>query len=534
MEAVVADLWRRFRDPILQRVTVLEHAVLALEEGQITPEQRVEAQREAHKLKGSLGTFGFPEGSRLVAAMEPLLRAPELSQGHVQNLKGLVQDLAELLRQAEPTAPPEPEVAPAASHPLLLIIDTDTPTVERLAREAHAQGLRTVTATDVTEVRASMVQERPRAVLMDIMLTGKVDEGLALLSELTEGAASMPVLVLTERDEFALRVEVAQRGGAGYIQKPAAVAQVVEWLRQAILPGLGSDATVLVVDDDPQILAALVRLLQPLGLNVVTLESPLRFWDVLEDCSPDLVVTDYDMPHLSGIDLCRVLRNDPRWSALPVLFLTAQTDAETVRRVFAAGADDYVRKPFVGPELTTRIANRLERTQMHRRLAETDVLTGVANRRKSVQVLEHLLRLAGRQQQPLSLVILDLDKFKVVNDRYGHAAGDLVLRRMGEILLGSFRGEDIVARWGGEEFVIGMYSMQKENAVRRIATLLDQLRREVFAGTHGSSFQVSFSAGVAQYPVDGADLPALYRAADEALYRAKGAGRNQVLSAGAC
>jgi len=242
-------------------------------------------------------------------------------------------------------------------------------------------------------------------------------------------------------------------------------------------------------------------------------------------------VLDVDMPGASGIELCRVLRNDRRWVAVPVVFLTARRDPETIQEVFAAGGDDYLVKPIITAELVTRIKNRLDRFRLHQALAETDGLTGVANRRTSREALGQLTRLAGRFNQPLCLVELDLDQFKRVNDRYGHAAGDAVLRRLGELLLRTFRGDDVVSRWGGEEFVLGMYGMSSWDGARRMTQLLESFREEEFhAGAE--RFTVSFSAGVSQYPDDGRDVEALYRAADEALYRAKAAGRSRVLTAG--
>jgi diguanylate cyclase (GGDEF)-like protein len=217
---------------------------------------------------------------------------------------------------------------------------------------------------------------------------------------------------------------------------------------------------------------------------------------------------------------------------LPVIFLTVYTDAETVQRVFAAGADDYVAKPIVGPELVARITNRLERIRLLRRAADTDALTGLASRRKSVQVLERFLRLAGRHRHPLSLAIVDLDHVKQVNLRYDHATGDEVLRRLGTLLFNSFRSEDVVARWGGEEFVIGMYGMTRDNGTRRLLDVLETFRQEMFSGYEGTEFRVTFSAGVAEYPTDGTDLQTLYRSADQALCRAKEAGCNQIASTG--
>jgi len=260
--------------------------------------------------------------------------------------------------------------------------------------------------------------------------------------------------------------------------------------------------------------------------------DPLRLWDVLEQVVPDLLVLDFDMPNLDGIDLCRAVRADLCFAQLPVVFLTARADAGSVQRIFAAGADDYVSKPIVGPELVARILNRLDRVRLYRDLAEKDSLTGVASRRKSTAALEGLMALADRFGQPFSLALLDLDHFKRLNDDFGHATGDAVLRRFGELLGEAFRGEDVVGRWGGEEFVVGTYGMGRDDGIQRMAALLEGFRRETFTGRGGRATRASFSAGVAEYPRDGRDLHELYRAADEALYRAKAMGRSRVLPAG--
>jgi diguanylate cyclase (GGDEF)-like protein len=277
------------------------------------------------------------------------------------------------------------------------------------------------------------------------------------------------------------------------------------------------------------VLAALSALLKPWGLHVTTLAQPQQFWQVLEATAPDLLILDIEMPGFSGIELCQVVRNDPRWSDLPVLFLSAHKDAEIVHQVFAVGADDYVQKPIVGPELIARILNRLERTRILHRFAETDELTGTATRRRAIQDLERLLHLAERQHQSLCFMILDLDHFKLVNDQHGQDAGDRVLRLLGEQLRQSFRREDVVARWGGEEFVLGLYGITREQGVERLTGFLETWRQQAFTDASNRTFQVTFSAGVAEYPKDGVDLQELYRAADAALYRAKAMGRNQVL-----
>lgn len=173
----------------------------------------------------------------------------------------------------------------------------------------------------------------------------------------------------------------------------------------------------------------------------------------------------------------------------------------------------------------------LERTHLLQIEAETDALTRVANRRKAAERLTQLVRLSGRQAQPFALAILDLDRFKDVNDAHGHAAGDAVLQRLGEMLATAFRGEDVVGRWGGEEFVVGLYGMSKEQAVARLLDLQERVRKERFSGRDGASFSVAFSAGVAEAPADGQGVETLCEAADRALYAAKAAGRARVFPA---
>ncbi len=243
-----------------------------------------------------------------------------------------------------------------------------------------------------------------------------------------------------------------------------------------------------------------------------------------------MLILDVDMPGVNGPELCRTVRNDPRWSRLAVIFATARTDAATVEEVFNAGADDYIAKPIVGPELVSRVANRLERVRLYRTHAETDYLTGLANRAKSDEGLAQLAALADRFSEPLSVAMLDIDSFKLVNDRHGHAMGDSVLRRLGEHLRRDFRGNDVVGRWGGEEFIIGMYGMTRQNGVKRLTDTLKRFGEEEFTGSQGT-LRVSFSAGVAEYPLDGPDQHAVSRAADQALYRAKATGRARVLAA---
>jgi diguanylate cyclase (GGDEF)-like protein len=530
--AAVAALWDKFRDTIFARVDAVEEAALALLEGKLDEEMRRGAEREAHKLAGAAGSFGFAEASRLAREAEGILGGDVPAPAQALRLS----ELAVALR-AELERGPAPAPEPARTHatddrPFLLVVDADRDMADRLAIEAGGRQFRTEVAAGVSQARRVLTRQRPDAVLLDLSLEESLPVGLDFLAELSRREPPIPAVVLTARTDFTDRVEVARRGGRGFLQKPVAPRQAVDAVAGVLRERTPADTHLLAVDDDPAVLGAVRALLEPRGIRVTTLGDPLRFWETLEQTAPDVLVLDVDMPHLGGLELCRVVRADPRWTGIPVLFLTARTDADTVQRVFAAGADDFVTKPFVGPELVTRLTNRLDRVQLHRTLAETDPLTGLANRRKSEEVAQHFLRLAARKEQPFSLAVIDLDHFKAVNDRAGHAAGDEVLQRIARLLLRSFRAEDVVARWGGEEFVIGMFGMEKGAGVQRLTQVLGRFSQERFDGPDGEEFSVTFSAGIAEFPRDGRELPDLYRLADQALYQAKEEGRARVCAAG--
>lgn len=527
--AALAKVWDKYHDRISRQIEVILQAVFG---GHPIPgDLQQQAIQEAHSLAGALGTFGFPQGSQLARKIEQLLQSDrELGEQELGYLQNLVTTLQREV--ALPPGKPDPIPSPCLDErPVIVIVDSDRASTLVLTEEAENWGLRVVFFANLPSAREYLKLNSPALVLLDLTVSADRQEGIALIADLNQRQPSIPVFVFSAHNDLDDRLEVARQGGRAFLHKSSTPAQVMAAITRTLHQGNAGEAKVLAVDDDPQILATLRTLLEPWGLHITTLEDPQRFWDTLEATTPDLLLLDIRMPGLSGVDLCRVVRNDSRWSDLPVIFLTAHSDGETVNQVFAVGADDFVSKPIVGPELITRIVNRLDRTRMLRCLAETDSLTGVANRYKATQVLDKLLSLARRQQQTLSLAVLDLDHFKQVNDLHGHATGDLVLRQVGQMLQRTFRGEDVVARWGGEEFVVGLYGMKREQGVQRLTQWLQQLHDHIFVSTDQSQFQITCSVGIAEYPRDGADLQSLHRAADGALYQAKAAGRNRVLPA---
>jgi diguanylate cyclase (GGDEF)-like protein len=351
------------------------------------------------------------------------------------------------------------------------------------------------------------------------------------LKILADSKPSLPLLALSNQESLNNRLKAVQLKAQTILQKPTTATQVFSALVQTLEFMGPSLAKVIVVDDDPTILDLVQSLLKGKGLQTFKLQEPQRFWEVLKTAQPDLLILDIEMPEVDGLSLCQLVRNDYQWSWLPILFLTSHTDVHTLQRAFSAGADDFITKPIQPEQFVIRVMNRLQRTRLYRNQIEIDLLTGIANRHGGTRNFDQLLDLAIQSQQPLCLATLDLDHFKVVNDRYGHEVGDRVLHEFGEFLKRKCRSGDVLARWGGEEFIVGMLGLSRNKGVERISHILADWRSQSLKTLDGRSIQISFSAGIAQYPLDGLDFQVLYRTADAALYKAKAAGRNRVVPA---
>lgn len=536
-------VWQECRQDYCDRLSILEQAVAALQVRKLTQQEKQKAEREVHTLIGSLGSFGLDEASHLSRQIQQLLKREEsITQSEINQLLQLIATLRQHLEASSPSAVSSPSLplSPLPNTAKLLIIDDDPALAKQLSAEAIACEIQTEIATSLQQARQSLLEQIPDVILLDLNFTDSDEGGLTFLAELRRQYVNIPVLVFTAEQTLAKRVEATRLGCQSFLQKPITPAQVLAAVAQVLQQSTRSAGRLLIVDDDPNLLQLLHTLLSPQGYQVTLLNQPDTFWQTLEQTAPDLVILDVDLQgydaansveSLSGIDLCQVIRSDPRWNRLPVLFLSAHTDAETIHQGFAARADDFLNKPVVAADLLTRIQTRLEQRQLWNAM-EIDELTGVSLRRKTLQDLTRLFQLAKRQQQPLSLAILDLDHFKQINDDYGHKTGDRVLRHLGKLLLQCFRAEDVVGRWGGEEFVVVMYGMSKQDGSKRLAEVLDRLRQRPFIELNSISFSVTFSAGIAQFVEDGDDWQTLYQKADLALYQAKARGRSRIVTAG--
>lgn len=297
-------------------------------------------------------------------------------------------------------------------------------------------------------------------------------------------------------------------------------------------------ARVLIVDDSPVVRALLRAQLAEHAYDVVEAADGEQALVMALQAAPAIVLLDVEMPGLDGYGVLEAMRADPLLSTIPVVFLTGRASSEDVAEGLRRGAHDYLRKPFEPAELLARVSaavrtKRLqdelrERNRQLEHLSSTDMLTGLYNRRHLDTQLERLISRSLRHVLPLTVILLDIDRFKAVNDTYGHDAGDAVLVEVGHRLAGRLRSEDVLGRWGGEEFLIVLPDIDSTGAL----TLADDLRREVADGpvlTPAGPVAVTASFGVAAW--DGESRDRLVARADTALYEAKHSGRNTVRTA---
>ena len=291
---------------------------------------------------------------------------------------------------------------------------------------------------------------------------------------------------------------------------------------------------ILVVEDHADIRDLLRLQLEFDGYDVLESETGELAIDLLRAQHVDLAILDAELPGMSGYDVLTTLARDLPSVNVPVLFLSGRTSTDDIVEAFRLGAHDHIAKPFRGKELRARVAAAIQLKRRHDELRQenlkldsasrTDVLTGLANRRKLEADIDALTGMARRHDQPFSIALVDVDHFKAVNDTYGHNVGDEVLCAIAARLQEALRVEDVAGRWGGEEFLFLLPMTDLAGATVVGERLRHAVACQPVRTSDGIMIEVSISVGVAT----GTDVPEVLLRADGALYRAKAGGRNLV------
>lgn len=289
--------------------------------------------------------------------------------------------------------------------------------------------------------------------------------------------------------------------------------------------------TVLVIEDHPDQRDLLAIVLQREGYRVVTAANGVEALEKLESENVQIALSDIMMPKMDGFELINRIRSSPALKSIYLILITARIQEGDRVRGLDLGADDYITKPFSFSELLARVrvGSRVVQYQQHLEYqTHIDPLTGLFNRRAFEKKMNEEFERAKRYHHPLSLLILDIDNFKVINDTYGHHGGDAVLTRISELLREKTRQSDFPSRYGGEEFVLVLPETDQDNALQVAVKIHEEIRSCAF-GSSTQSFGLTVSIGLSSTSNRNyADWPQMLKDADQALYVAKNSGKDRV------
>lgn len=243
---------------------------------------------------------------------------------------------------------------------------------------------------------------------------------------------------------------------------------------------------------------------------------------------PDLILLDIMMPQIDGYEVCKQLKQNPKTQGIPVVFLTAKTDEDSIEKAYAVGGSDYVSKPFKPKELMVRVKTQLDLQSMIKNLkyiSSHDTMTGILNRRKFFELAQAQFEL---KQDSLFVVMIDIDKFKSINDTYGHHVGDIVIKKMAQMIEEMLPSESIFGRLGGEEFAIVCRFKNKIKTFEFIESIRTSIK-EVTIIVENNNINFTISSGISQYNNNFLTIDDLLKEADTMLYKAKESGRDKTI-----
>ena len=493
--------------------------------------------RLVHSLAGAAGTFGFSQLGDRARDLELLLQQLSDVQDVPESIAKIDQAIAELrdIAQQQP-AKREPEqvsgltenFAKKNNEPLIYLLEDDKSIAEDILNQLKPFNYRVEMFSNSDALYAGVAREIPDVFLADINLPEGADAGPQAVAKLRRGAAAnVPVVFISGYGSWQNRLNAIRAGGQAYLTKPINMIQLFEQLDFVLGNQQESALRILIVDDTPLLAEHYANVLGAAGMQTEALNDPSSLLDVLPVFCPDLVLMDIYMPGCSGIEAAQIIRQHSGYTNLPIVYLSTERGVEQQLDALRVGGDDFLQKPINDSHLVKAVKIRARRFRELTALMTRDGLTGLYNHINLKLMLEREISQAQRRSSPLSFVMLDIDHFKLVNDKYGHPTGDAVIKSLARLLSQRLRKGDIAARYGGEEFAVVLPDTKLEDAY----LIIDNLRKQFFEFRYsheGTEFNVTISAGIATCPPH-QDMTALIAAADNALYQAKHGGRNQVV-----
>ncbi|MCM2129892.1 diguanylate cyclase [Larsenimonas rhizosphaerae] len=526
----LANLKESYKHRLAEDLVDLERCTTAMLAEQGNREMMASLCQSLHRIAGSAGTFGWTEVGAACREMEQqtqiwLKRADDVAPEALEMIRARLRALIGHMHKAasDGDTPPRIDFDAGSEYTdaavTVVLLGLSTHEGEHMADALKGFGYAIRFAAEAGDILS--MSPAP-----DVLVADQNVLTMSLRAYISRDDVPTALIQLNRLDTFERRLHAVRCGAQGYFTYPIDIPRLEARLRRLATRHTQDPYRVVIVDDDVELSEHFRLVLQAAGIDSRVVNTPSMVVAALHDHMPDILIVDINMPGCSGPELAQVLRLDDDWLKVPIIYLSAETDQDRRTVALRQAGDDFLAKPISDLDLINAVKVRSQRSRQLSEALERDGLTGLMKHAALKEQLDIEVSRAQRSGEPASVVMIDIDHFKSVNDTYGHATGDYVIRLLANLLRRRLRKVDTVGRYGGEEFVAILPNCDAENAAR----IFNEIRMnfsQLDCVSGEQSFRVSFSAGIATTASSG-EGSVLLEIADQAMYQAKTGGRNKV------
>ena len=488
--------------------------------------------RQFHWLAGSGTMYGFPAVSQLGVEGEDYCNAL-LQQARpfadIVRLQGLLSQLAEHFANDSDSVTTNlgSGKEKSAGRAELMLIAEGEAELASLVKVVEDVGLTHRCARTMAGGVAELGRKMPDGLIIEIPLPD--GDGYELVEQVRTmpGAEELPIIIVSKQSGFLDKVRSIHCGADAHFEKPIDMKAMIRRMRYLLDKRKQDSPRILSVEDDPDQAAFIRAFLESAGYQVKTCTDPKNFDSYVSSFNPDLVLLDVMLPGMTGYELARYLRQDERYAALPVIFLTTQGNIEARIEVARAGGDDHLVKPVPPALLLSSVSSRLERSRFLKTLLHKDGLTSMLNHSSLMEQAQLVIAQQKRRSGLVALIILDIDQFRAINEKHGYPGGDRVLISMSLLLRKRLRQSDILGRYGPDQFGIIAEGLDCQEALTLAQRLIaDFATISHLSQNHSGGFVATASAGISILDAKTMSVESWMQSALRAVEAAKQSGRN--------
>ena len=530
-------LQQAYSKQLVDKFVVINECWYELQKNFESRELLHDMRRLIHSLAGSAGTFGFSAISSQAKKLEMLLIRIEQSGDLVADEQKKIGSMLDKLVTVSYEGPDEKtqqvndeettaEAEQQQSNLIVYIVEPDSSIADEIMGQLKNYGYEFKVFPSCQLMIDALANEVAKAIVINYS-SEEIKKCIGQLTKLIESTPNKTPLIFTsEKGDWHTRLDAVRAGADVFITKPIDYNILVNSLTGMVNSHDIEPCRVMIVDDMLILAEHYAVVLDNAGMQTTIVNDPSLLLEAIDSFKPELILMDILMPECSGIEAGKVIRQQDEFLSVPIVFLSTEISQQSQLEALRLGGDDFLLKPISDEDLIEAVTTRSQRFRALRSMMHQDSLTGLFNHVTIKLRLESEVARAKRLSSELVFAMIDIDKFKAVNDNFGHPTGDRVIKSLAHLLKQRMRTSDIIGRYGGEEFAVIMPETNLDDAKR----IFDELREQyakLIQHYDDTQFTNTFSAGIASVSNE-FDYNALIKQADSALYMAKELGRNQV------